>query len=142
MITLAIFEKMAADQVAGLTRNKNFYWEEMPLQSDGSPAEGVWLVTRGGDLSQSRKGLNMATTVDFYVGFSNKVKTEETHRAILEWILANKYICNLSGSVGGTTYSYSNIRIQPVTSPENSGATGNGTIVKIASARLIYDINN
>lgn len=142
MITLGLFEEMARDEVAGLVKNQNFYWEEMPLQRDGSPAEGVWLVTRQGDISESRKGLNLLTMVDIYVGFSNKVKTESVHQAILEWLLNNKYICELSGSVGGTTYSYSNVRIRPVTSPENSGATQNGTIVKVASARLVYDINN
>lgn len=142
MITLALFEKMAEDNVANLIKNKNFYWEEIPLQSDGSPAEGVWLVTRQGDLSMSHKGLNLRSTVDFYVAFSNKVKTEQTHLAILEWLLHNKCICKLSGSVGGTTYNYSNVRIRPTASPENGGATGNGTIVKIASAQLVYDINN
>lgn len=141
MITLGLFEKMADDQVAGLTKNQDFYWEEIPLQRDGSPAEGVWLVTRQGDLSGSRKGLNLVSMVDFYVGFSNKVKTESVHQTILEWILQNQYICNLSGTVGGTTYRYSNVRIRPTASPENSGATENGTIVKVASARLVYDIN-
>ena len=142
MITLGLFEEMARDGVAGLVKNQNFYWEEMPLQRDGSPAEGVCLETRQGDISETIKGLNLLTMVDIYVGFSNKVKTESVHQAILEWLLNNKYICELSGSVGGTPYSYSNVRIRPVTSPENSGATQNGTIVKVASARLVYDINN
>lgn len=142
MITLALFEKMAADGVAGLTKNEDFYWEEIPLQKDGSPAQGVWLVTRQGDLSGSHNGLNLRSTVDFYVGFANKVKTEQTHQAILEWLLQNKAICALSGSVGGTTYDYSNVRIRQMATPENGGATENGTIVKIASAQLTYDINN
>lgn len=142
MITLGLFEEMARAEVAGLVKNQNFYWEEMPLQRDGSPAQGVWLVTRQGDISTSRKGLNLISMVDFYVAFSNKVQTESVHQAILDWLLDNKYICELSGTVGGTTYRYSNVRIQPVTSPENSGATDNGTIVKVASARLTYDINN
>jgi hypothetical protein len=142
MITLGLFEQMAQDGVAGLTRNKDFFWEEMPLQRDGSPAQGVWLVTRQGDLSTSQNGLNLVSIVDFYVGFSNKVRTEAVHTAILQWLLQNKCICCLSGTVGGTTYSYSNVRIRPTTTPENGGATENGTIVKIASARLVYDINN
>lgn len=142
MITLGLFEQMAQDGVAGLTRNKDFFWEEMPLQRDGSPAQGVWLVTRQGDLTTSQNGLNLVSIVDFYVGFSNKVRTEAVHTAILQWLLQNKCICELSGTVGGTTYSYSNVRIRPTTTPENGGATENGTIVKIASARLVYDINN
>lgn len=142
MITLGLFEKMAEEKVAGLAKNQNFYWEEIPLQKDGSPAQGVWLVTRQGDLSGSNNGLNLRSVVDFYVGFANKVKTESTHLAITRWLLQNKSICELSGSVGGTTYSYRNIRIRQIATPENGGATENGTIVKIASAQLTYDLTN
>ena len=46
----------------------------------------------------------------------------------------------MSGSVGGTTYKFTNVRIRPATTPENYGATENGLIVKIASADLVYDL--
>lgn len=141
MITLALFEKMAEDNVAGLTKNTDFFWEEMPLQKDGKPAQGVWLVTRGGDNSTSRNGLNMRTTVDFYVAFKNKVETETVHKMIHDWLTTALGFCELSGSVGGTNYSYTNIRVRPTTTPENAGATENGLIVKVASALLIYDEN-
>lgn len=32
MITLAILEQMASDGVAGLKVDKDFFWEELPLQ--------------------------------------------------------------------------------------------------------------
>lgn len=141
MITLALFEKMANEAVAGLTENKDFFWEEIPLQKDGKPAQGVWLVTRGGDNSTSRNGRNMRTTVDFYVAFKNKVETETVHRMIRDWLTISLGFCELSGSVGGTSYSYSNVRVRPTTTPENVGATENGVIIKVASALLIYDEN-
>lgn len=140
MITLALLEQMAKDGVAGLTPDKDFFWEEAPLQKDGKPAQGVWLVTRGGNASSSPKGLNLRSTVDFYVALANKPKTEAVQQEILQWILANKSFCNLSGSVGGTTYSFSNVRVRPTTTPENYGATENGLIVKIASAEIVYDL--
>lgn len=140
MITLAILEQMAEDNVADLTIDEDFFWEEAPLQKDGKPAQGVWLVTRGGDASNNPKGLNLRSTVDFYVALANKPKTEAVHKAILDWILSNKYFCELSGTVGGTTYNFSNVRVRPATTPENYGATENGLIVKIASADLIYDL--
>lgn len=142
MITLALFEKMDEDKVAGLTKNKDFFWEEMPLQKDGKPAQGVWLITRGGDNSLSRKGLNMRSTVDFYVAFKNKVQTETVQRLIQEWLTTTLGFCELSGSVGGMPYSYTNIRVRPTTTPENAGVTENGLIVKVTSAQLIYDNNN
>ena len=141
MITLALLEQMAADNVAGLVIDKNAFWEQAPLQKDGQPASGVWLVTRGGSAMNSPKGLNLRSTVDFYVALANKPKTEAVHAAILDWILKNPCFCELAGSVGGTSYSFSNVRIRPATTPENFVVTQNNLVVKIASAELVYDIN-
>jgi len=141
MITLAILKQMVDDNVADLVIDKNCFWEQAPLQADGKPASGVWLVTRGGNAMNSPKGLNLHSTVDFYVALANKPKTEAVHQAILNWILANPCICELVGSVGGANYSFSNIRIRPTTTPQNVMITSNNLVVKIASAELVYDIN-
>ena len=140
MITLALLEQMAADQVADLKIDENCFWEQAPLQRDGSPASGVWLVTRGGSAMNSPKGLNLRSTVDFYVALANKPKTEAVHQQILEWLIANPCICEMTGSVGGNTYSFTNVRIRPTTTPQNFVVTPNNLVVKIASADLIYDI--
>lgn len=142
MITLALLEQMVGDNVAGLVIDKNCFWEQAPLQKDGSPASGVWLVTRGGNASNSPKGLNLHSTVDFYVALANKPKTEQVHQEILKWIIKNPCLCHLSGSVGGATYDYTNVRIRPTTTPQNFVVTQNNLVVKIASAEIIYDINN
>lgn len=142
MITLAILEQMEQEEVAGIEIDKNAFWEQAPLLKDGNPTSGIWLVTRGGNASNSPKGLNLRTTVDFYIALANKPMTEEKHQQILEWIINNPCICELSGSVGGITYNYSNIRIRPATTPQNFVVTQNGLVVKLASAEIIYDINN
>ena len=141
MITLALLEQMVADEVANLEIDKNCFWEQAPLQANGKPASGVWLVTRGGNASNSPKGLNLRSTVDFYVALANKPKTEAVHQEILEWIISNPCFCSLVGSVGGTIYSFSNVRIRPTTTPQNFVVTENNLVVKIASAELVYDIN-
>ena len=142
MITLAILQKMATDSVAGLALDKDFFWEELPLQKDGNPAQGVWLVTRGGSAVNTPKGLNQHSTLDFYVAFSNKAKTEAVHEQIVKWIRENPTICDLSGTVKGGAYHFSNIRLFPTTTPQNYGATENGNIVKLASVEAIYDQAN
>lgn len=141
MITLALFNQMAADGVANLTKNKDFFWEELPLQANGKPATGVWLVTRGGTTSPTARPLNMHTTVDFYVAFPNKAQTEVVHGQILDYFNTTKGFCELSGSVSGTDYEYdfTNVRIHPTTTPQNDGVTENGVIVKVASVELVYD---
>lgn len=142
MITLALFRKMAED-IPSLKKDVNFFWEEMPLQKDGKTASGVWLVTRGGNASNSPKGLNLKSTFDFYVAFANKTQTEYVQQEVLNWIISNPCICRLDGSIDGTSFSYdySNIRIRPTTTPQNDGVTENGKIVKMASCQLTYDIN-
>lgn len=140
MITLAILEQMEYEDVAGIKVDTNAFWEQAPLLKDGKPAQGIWLVTRGGDASNSPKGLNLKSTVDFYVALANKPKTEKVHQQILEWILKNPCICELSGSVGGTTYNYENIRIRPTTTPQNFIVSENGLVIKLASANITYDI--
>lgn len=140
MITLALLKQLEADKVANLVIDKDLFWEEMPLQKDGKPASGVWLVTRGGNAGDAR-GRNLHTTVDFYVAFANKPRSEAVHQAILEWLIANPGFCELGGSVGGITYSYVNVRVRPTLTPQNYGATENGLIVKIASAEVIYSLS-
>lgn len=144
MITLALIRRMEEDGVAGLRIDKDLFWEELPLQRNGKPAQGVWAVTRQGDISQARRGKNLRTTIDIYVGFNDKIKTELTHERILAWLFNNPAICELEDFIPGTRYEYSfeNVRIQPTTTPENYGATENGVIVKVASALLIYDMPN
>lgn len=142
MITLALLNQMVADGVGGLTKNKDFFWEEMPLQKDGKPAQGVWIVTRPG-VNNGRNGKNLRTTADFYVAFANKAKTEVVHKAIRDYLMRNLCFCELSGSIDGTNYSYSfqNVRLQGATTPQNDGVTENGLIVKVASVLLVYDEN-
>ena len=140
MITLALLTQMANDNVAGLVIDENAFWEQAPLRKDGQPASGVWLVTRGGNATNSPKGLNLRTTVDFYVALANKPKTEAVHQEILEWLIDNPCICELVGSVGGITYGFYNIRVRPTTTPQNYVVTENNLVVKIASAELVYDI--
>lgn len=141
MITIALFQKMALDQVAGLTADKDFFNEELPLQKDGKYAEGTWLVTRGGSAQNTPRGINQHTTVDVYVAYSNRAKADSIHEAIMAWIRNNASICSLSGTVAGSSYSFANIRIRPATTPQNMGATTNGMLIKMASMDVTFDIN-
>lgn len=142
MITLAILRQMVND-LDELELDKSAFWEELPLQSKGKPAEGVWLVTRGGT-SGRRTGFNQRTTVDIYVAFSNKMKTEKVHSDILAWLDASKCFCRLSADAGDPLpygYDFANVRLFPATTPQNDGITENGMVVKVASVNLVYDIN-
>lgn len=143
MITRAIFDQMISDNVAGLVADSNFFIDEAPLQKNGKPAKGVWLVERSGTIAPTVKLLNRQSIVDFYVAFNDKTEIDSTLTAIQQW-MANwnsRGVCELSGGVDGTSYGYKvqNVRIWPEATPENQGITENGLLVKMASARVIYD---
>lgn len=142
MITLAILQAITTD-VASLTLDQNAFWEEEPLQHDGKPAQGAWFVTRGGSLTNTPNGFNQKATIDFYIAYQNKAKTEAIHADILAWLRSHPYICKLSGTAGdsGYTYEFKNIRLRPTTTPQNYGATDNGNIIKLASADIVYDLS-
>lgn len=141
MITIAILKQIVADNVAGLVLDKNLFCEENPIKPDGSIAEGVWAVTRGNAIQNNPRGINLRSTIDFYVALSNRVAIETTHAQILDWIQTHKCFCELSGSVGGANYNLHNVRIRPATTPQNSGTTSNGVLVKVASMVVYYDIS-
>lgn len=142
MIAIAILKQMEADHVAALTADRDFFYEELPLQHNGEPAQGVWIVTRGGSAQNTPKGHNLKTTLDFYIAYQNKANADAVLAEIAAWIRANRCICELSGSVGSNLYSFYNVRLAPATTPMNNGATTNGNIIKLTSANVVYDINH
>lgn len=138
MISLAILQQMAHD-IQELTTDENFFWEELPLHHDGTPADGVWIVTRGGSAVNTPNGHNLKCTIDFYVAMPDKTKAEHYLSLITDWIRTHRVICDLSGSAGDSFYAFENVRIASTTTPMNNGVTTNGNIVKTASANVVYD---
>lgn len=141
MITLALFQHMAEQKVAGLVADENFFYDEMPMQRDGKPASGVWVITRSGTTGNSSRPLNVRSIADFYIAMSNKATAAAIHAQIMDWVTKTKYICDLSGSVGGVAYHFANVRMRVTATPANVGITENGFLVKMISVQLIYDIN-
>ena len=141
MIAYAILKQITED-IEGFELDTNCFYEELPLSSGGKPAQGVWVVTRGGSIRNTAKGLNQRATLDFYVAFANKIQTDSAHQAISKWLRDNPTICELEGQVSKGTYDFTNIRLFPTSTPQNFGATENGVIVKFASVDVIYDEQN
>lgn len=143
MITYAIMKAIADAGTAGLTIDKDFYWEQEPLQANGKPAQGAWLLSRGGSNVDTTKGLNQRVTIDIYVAYNDKTQTETTLKAIADWIRNNRVICALNGTASGSSYAFTNVRITPATTPQNVGLNAtNGQVIKTVSADIVFDINH
>ena len=143
MITYAIMKAIADAGTAGLTIDKDFYWEQEPLQANGKPAQGAWLLSRGGSNVDTTKGLNQRVTIDIYVAYNDKTQTEATLKAIADWVRNNRVICELNGTASGSSYAFTNVRITPATTPQNVGLNAtNGQVIKTVSADIVFDIKN
>lgn len=143
MITYAIMKAIADAGTAGLTIDKDFYWEQEPLQANGKPAQGAWLLSRGGSNVDTTKGLNQRVTIDIYVAYNDKTRTEATLKAIADWVRNNRVICELNGTASGSSYAFTNVRITPATTPQNVGLNAtNGQVIKTVSADIVFDINH
>lgn len=141
MLTIALVKQLAED-IEDLVLDVNLFCEESPIKPDGTFSEGVWAVSRGGQIQNNPHSINLHSIIDIYVAFNDRVKIETTHRAISEWIQTNRTFCTLSGSVGGIEYELNNIRIRQTSTPQNGGITENGVLVKVASLEAYYDIKN
>lgn len=143
MITYAIMKAIADAGTAGLTIDKDFYWEQEPLQANGKPAQGAWLLSRGGSNVDTTKGLNQRVTIDIYVAYNDKTRAEATLKAIADWVRNNRVICELNGTASGSSYAFTNVRITPATTPQNVGLNAtNGQVIKTVSADIVFDINH
>lgn len=134
MVTLHILRLL---QDAGFgTIDTNLFWEEAPLDANGNPIEGVWIVTRGAPVSR----ISVTTQAfDIYERYSNKITTAKKLEAILHY-LQDSYglVCDLPAVPPHSLTNYTNATITPTSGVENVGTDENDKIVKVISGEINY----
>ena len=136
MITLHI-AKLLEDEGFGII-DQDLFWEEMPLDSNGNARDGIWIVTRGSELSR-----NGTRTQDFdiYSRSSNKITGSKKLEDILEYI-SESYddICELPTVPPYSLTLYYDVRITPVSGIENVGSDEQDKVVRVISGEVKYNI--
>lgn len=136
MVTLHI-AKWLEDEGFG-TLDQDIFWEEVPLDSNGKPYDGIWVVTRGSALSR----FNTTTQqFDIYSRFANKLTGSQKLEQILEKIMeAYGDVCTLPTVPPYSLTVYDNVRLRPISGIENVGSDEQDKIVRVVSAEVQYNI--
>lgn len=142
MITLHI-GKLLEDEgfgvlaLTGNEANAEIYWEDIPLDSQGNPKNGVWVVTRSSTVSRLQTGVQ---AFDIYARYSNKITTANKLEGILNYLRdAYGEVCELPTIPEYSETVYRNVSIEPVSSVENVGSDVNNKIVKVISGIIRYE---
>ena len=118
--------------------DEDIFWEEVPLDANGKPLNGIWVVTRGSALSRFN------TTVqafDIYSRYANKITGALQLEQILERIKeAYGDVCTLPTVPPYSLTNYDNVRLRPVSGIENVGSDEQDKIVRVISAEVQYNI--
>lgn len=144
MITINLLKLLENENIGTLALNgwtssigsRGLYWQDMPIKSDGKDAEGIWVISRQGVVSQVNTGF---TPFDIYARFSSPFKGSEKLEEIMQ-LLKTEYqdTCELP-IVIDVPYTYTNVRVKPVGSVQNIGQDLANNTVWSLSGELRYN---
>lgn len=135
MITLNVL-KLLENEGFG-TIDTDLFWEEVPLDGNGRPKNGLWIVPRASSVTSRNVRVQQ---FDIYSRYTNKLTGSKKLEAILEYFEHNSdKPCELPVAEPYTETQYTNIRIIPLGSIENVGLDENGKVVRVISAEIRYN---
>ena len=135
MITLNVLQ-LLEDEGFG-TIDSDLFWEDVPLDGNGKPKNGVWIVPRASTVTSRNVRVQQ---FDVYSRYTNKIPGSQKLEAILEYFEHNSNKpCELPVAESYTETVYTNIRIIPLSSIENVGVDENGKMVRVISAEIRYN---
>ena len=134
MIALHIL-KLLEDEGFG-TIDSDLFFEEAPLDGQGKPKQGMWIVERGTSVNRFN---TQTQNFDIYSRFSNKLTGYKKLEGILDFLQeAYGEICELPAVPPYSSTVYHNVRIEPTSSVENLGTDVDNKIVRVISGTVQY----
>lgn len=138
MIALHIL-KLLEDEGFG-TIDTDLFFEEAPLDGQGKPKQGVWIVERGTSVNRFN---TQTQNFDIYSRYTNKLTGYQKLEAILDYLQeAYQDVCDLPSVPPYSNAVYENVMIQPTSSVENVGVDENNRIVRVISGVVQYNKAN
>lgn len=135
MIALHIL-KLLEDEGFG-TIGTDLFFEEAPLDGQGKPKQGVWIVERGTSVSRFN---HQTQNFDIYSRYTNNLTGYKKLEDILDFLQeAYGEVCELPTVPPHSNTVYENVRITPVGSVENVGVDENSKIVRVISGTVQYN---
>lgn len=119
------------------TIDTDLFFEEAPLDGNGVPRQGVWIVERGTDVTRFT---THTQNFDLYSRYTNKTTGYKKLEAILDYLQeAYGEVCELPTVSPYSDIVYTNVRIRPTSSVENVGVDENNKIVRVISGEVQYE---
>ncbi len=135
MIALNILKLL--EQEGFGTIDTDLFFEEAPLDQQGKPKQGVWIVERGTDVNRL---IHQTQNFDIYSRYANKLTGYRKLEDIFDYLQrAYGEVCELPTVPPYSDTVYTNVRIQPTSSVENVGTDENGKVVRSISGVIRYD---
>ena len=121
------------------TLDTDIFWEDVPLDSNGEPKEGVWVVTRG---SAENRNVNLQQ-FDIYSRYANKLTGSRKLENILQRIkAAYGDTCELPTVPPYSLTEYYNVVFNPISGIESVGVDEQEKVVRVISGTIQYQIRN
>lgn len=118
------------------TIDTDLFFEEAPLDGNGVPRQGIWIVERGTSVNR----FNTRTqNFDIYSRYTNELTGYRKLEAILDYLQeAYGEVCTLPAVPPYSSTVYENVRLTPTSSVENVGVDKNNKIVRVISGTVQY----
>ena len=135
MIALHLL-KLLEDEGFG-TIDQDLFFEEAPLDKQGNPKNGVWIVERGTAVTRFT---HQTQNFDIYSRYTDKITGYKKLGDILDFLQeAYDEVCTLPAVPPYSNAVYENTRIVPTSSVENVGVDENNKIVRVISGSITYE---
>lgn len=134
MITLSLLQQLENEGFG--TIDTDLFYEEAPLDSNGNPKEGVWIVSRGSAVTRFNTEIQ---SFDLYSRYKNKITGAKKLYDILDYLKeAYSSVCDLPACPPYSESTFKNVRILPTSGVENVGTDENGKVVRVISGEVYY----
>lgn len=134
MILLSILKQLQNENFG--TIDVDLFYEEVPLEKDGTPKEGVWIVSRGSVVNRFNTEIQ---AFDLYSRYKNKITGAAKLYEVLNYLKeAYGDVCDLPAALPYSTKVYESVRITPTSGVENVGSDENGKVVRVISGEVYY----
>lgn len=119
------------------TVDTDIFWEDAPLDGQGNPKNGIWVVPRG---SADTRFTNVQQ-FDIYSRYTNKLTGSQKLEAISQRIKeAYGDTCELPTVPPYSLIEYYNVMFQPVSGVQNVGTDEQDKVVRVISAEIQFNI--
>lgn len=135
MVTLHLL-KLLEDNGFG-TIDTDLFFEEAPLDANGVPKQGVWIVTRGSEVTRLNVGNQ---NFDIYSRYTNKLTGGIKLENILTFLKeAYGDVCTLPTVPPYSLTEYYNVTITPTSGVENAGTDEQDKVVRVISGNIRFN---